>query len=446
MAMPEKPPALAAPSIGRASMRDNFAWMTVGNAVYAACQWGMVSVLARLGTPEIVGQYALGVAVSTPILMLAQLNLRTVLATDVHQEHHFLDYRDVRVLSLLAALLGVAILALFEHSAQDRMAVLLVALAQSVEWVADIYIGLFQRQERMQRIAVALSLHGVLSVVTLGAVVALTGQLAAGLLGVLIVRLLALFLYDATFATRGLLTPRKSGAQAPGSSWTKGFAIVKTALPLGVVLMIGSFSSNVPRYFIANLLGHHALGIFAGLASLTTAANLLVNALGQAATPRLAKFFQEGDRAGFGRMSAQVAGIGVLLGLCTVAGSAIAGRWILGLLFGPEYAAQASILLALAASSGAGFVASLLGYAITAGRRFKEQLPLQVASVAGASLACLLLVPGYGLLGAAAAIGIGFLVQIAGELWVLRSILEALSAPEFTPLLQDPAFEEGAAQ
>jgi O-antigen/teichoic acid export membrane protein len=212
------------------------------------------------------------------------------------------------------------------------------------------------------------------------------------------------------------------------------------------VLMIGSFSSNVPRYFIANLLGHHALGIFAGLASLTTAANLLVNALGQAATPRLAKFFQEGDRAGFGRMSAQVAGIGVLLGLCTVAGSAIAGRWILGLLFGPEYAAQASILLALAASSGAGFVASLLGYAITAGRRFKEQLPLQVASVAGASLACLLLVPGYGLLGAAAAIGIGFLVQIAGELWVLRSILEALRAPEFTPLLQDPAFEEGAAQ
>src|ERR1700733_14336813 len=238
-----------------ATMRGNFAWMTVGNAVYAACQWGMVSVLARLGSPEIVGQYALGVAVSTPILMLAQLNLRTVLATDVAGEHHFLDYRDVRVLSLLLALLVVVAAALFEHSAQDRLAVVLVALALAVDWVADIYIGLFQRHERMKRIAITLSLHGILSVVALGVVVAITGQLGAGLGAVVIVRLLALFLYDATIGTRGCIEPRK----APGENFlehsSKRLRIVKTALPLGVVLMISSFASNVPRYFIANLLG-----------------------------------------------------------------------------------------------------------------------------------------------------------------------------------------------
>src|SRR5580693_3459615 len=100
-------------------MRGNFAWMTLGYAVYAACQWAMVSVLARLATPEIVGQYALGVAVGTPILMLAQLNLRTVLATDVGCEHHFLEYRDIRVISLSAALLGITALGFLEHSAQD---------------------------------------------------------------------------------------------------------------------------------------------------------------------------------------------------------------------------------------------------------------------------------------------------------------------------------------
>jgi O-antigen/teichoic acid export membrane protein len=422
-----------------ASMRGNFAWMTIGNAVYAACQWGMVSVLARLGSPEIVGQYALGVAVSTPLLMLAQLNLRTVLATDVAGEHHFLDYRDVRVISMILALLGVGVLGLLEHSSQDRVAVVLVALAQSVEWIADIYIGLFQRNERMMRIAITLSLHGILSVGALAITVAVTGRLAAGLFAVLIVRLLALFLYDSTIATRGCLEPRKSDEKSYWQRSGQRLSIVKTALPLGVVLMISSFASNVPRYFIANMLGHHALGIFAGLASLTTAANLLVNALGQAVTPRLSKFYQEGDRAGFGRMSAQVAGIGVLLGLCTVAGSAIAGRWVLSLLFGQEYAAQSTILLALAAAAGAGFVASLLGYAITAGRRFNEQMPLQIASVAGTSLACLLLVPRLGLLGAAIAIGTGFVVQIIGELWVLRSILKDSRKPSYIALVEEPA-------
>jgi O-antigen/teichoic acid export membrane protein len=419
------------------SMTGNFAWMTMGNAVYAASQWGMVSVLAHLGSPEIVGQYALGVAVSTPILMLAQLNLRTVLATDVARNHHFLDYRDVRVMSLALALIAIVAMGLFEKASQDRIAVMLVAFAQSIEWIADIYIGLFQRHERMKRIAITLSLHGVLSVTALGVVVAMTGRLAAGLAAVLAVRLLALFLYDTTIATRGCLEPRAAGKQNFRQRSIERWRIVKTALPLGVVLMISSFSVNVPRYFIADLLGHHALGIFAGLASLTTAANLLVNALGQAATPRLAKFYQAGDRAAFGRMSAQVAGVGVLLGLCSVAGCAIAGRWALGLLFGKEYALQSGILLALAASSGAGYVASLLGYVITAGRRFKEQMPLQIAAVGGTSVACLLLVPRFGLLGAAIAIGVGFLVQIMGELWVLRSILQRPDKTVFAPLLEE---------
>jgi O-antigen/teichoic acid export membrane protein len=409
--------------------------MTLGYAVYAACQWAMVSVLARLATPEIVGQYALGVAVGTPILMLAQLNLRTVLATDVGCEHHFLEYRDIRVISLSAALLGITALGFLEHSAQDRIAVILVGLAQSIEWVADIYIGLFLRHEKMQRVAISLSMHGILSVTALAVVVAVTGQLVAGLLAVLIVRLLALFFYDATLASRGLLD--RLGAPLPGFRERSGkwLSITRTAFPLGVVLMIGSFTSNIPRYFIAHAMGSHALGLFSGVASLTTAANLLVNALGQAATPRLAKLHLAGDRTGFGRMSAQMAGVGLALGLCTVAGSILCGHWILGVLFGAEYAAQTGVLLALSAAAGVGFIASLLGYAITAGRRFNQQMPIQIVSIAGSSLACLTLIPRCGLLGAAIAIGLGFAIQIAGELWVLRSLLQSPRAVALHPHL-----------
>src|SRR5579875_2135561 len=97
------------------SVRGNFVWTSAGNAVYAASQWGMVSVLAKLGTPELVGQYALGVAVTTPILMLAQLNLRSVIATDVRREHQFRDYRDLRAASLLLALAAIAALSFTGH-------------------------------------------------------------------------------------------------------------------------------------------------------------------------------------------------------------------------------------------------------------------------------------------------------------------------------------------
>src|SRR5262245_17210531 len=51
------------------SLRRNFSWSFAGNAVYAGCQWGMLMVMAKLGSPEVVGQFALGLAVTGPITM-----------------------------------------------------------------------------------------------------------------------------------------------------------------------------------------------------------------------------------------------------------------------------------------------------------------------------------------------------------------------------------------
>jgi hypothetical protein len=74
----------------------NLVWTSAGTLVYAACNWAMLSAIAKLGTPEMVGQFALGLAVTAPVLMLAQMNLRAVLATDARGEHGFRDYRALR--------------------------------------------------------------------------------------------------------------------------------------------------------------------------------------------------------------------------------------------------------------------------------------------------------------------------------------------------------------
>ena len=55
----EKPPGQ-----GRLSLRWNFSWMFAANVVYAGCQWAILSVLARLGTPTMVGQFVLAEAVA----------------------------------------------------------------------------------------------------------------------------------------------------------------------------------------------------------------------------------------------------------------------------------------------------------------------------------------------------------------------------------------------
>src|ERR1700690_1751773 len=64
-------------------LTHNFAWTLVGNVVYAACQWTIVVVLAKLGNADMVGEFALALAVAFPITLLANLQLRSVFVTDL---------------------------------------------------------------------------------------------------------------------------------------------------------------------------------------------------------------------------------------------------------------------------------------------------------------------------------------------------------------------------
>ena len=88
----------------RLSLRSNFAWALAGNVGYAACQWGMIVVLARLGNSFLVGQFSLGLAIATPVLMFANLHLRAMQATDARRLYRFSEYRRLRIATTLAAM------------------------------------------------------------------------------------------------------------------------------------------------------------------------------------------------------------------------------------------------------------------------------------------------------------------------------------------------------
>jgi O-antigen/teichoic acid export membrane protein len=72
------------------------------------------------------------------------------------------------------------------------------------------------------------------------------------------------------------------------------------------------------------------------------------------------------------------------------------------------------------AASGALYLGSTMGVAVTAARCFLPQLPLFALSVVATTLSCYLLVPTMGMRGAAAAIFISSIIQSAGGALLLR--------------------------
>src|SRR5271156_4948572 len=119
--------------IGRISappLRVSFSWTLAGNVIYAVTQFGALSVLAKLGNPAVVGQYALALAITAPVFMFTNLQLRGVQATDARHEYQFSDYFTLRCLSTLAGTLTISVIAALSHyDRTTKLVILLITLA-----------------------------------------------------------------------------------------------------------------------------------------------------------------------------------------------------------------------------------------------------------------------------------------------------------------------------
>ena len=278
----------------RKSLRSGFVWTLAGNGLYAVSQWAMLSLAAKLGGRDMLGEYALAVALTAPVAMLLHMNLRAVLATDVAGERPFGDYLAVRfgISALgLAAMAGLALS--FGRSAEMVSVIFLTGLAQTSETLSDAYYGAMQRRDEMDRIALSMMARGLFSAGAFGAALWLSRSLVWAVAASAPVRLLVLTAYDRPAGSRG----EDSGWRR--TTWAGARGILRQAAPLGAVLMLVSLNTNLPRYVIENRMGVGELGAFAAVASFVTAGSTVVNSLGHAAMPKLARLANERRPADF---------------------------------------------------------------------------------------------------------------------------------------------------
>lgn len=410
------------------TMGRNFSWTFVGNVVYAACQWGMLVVLAKIGSPEMVGQFTLGFAVTAPVLMLTNLQLRSLQVTDAKHEYLFSDYLYLRLIATVLALVAIAGITFSAgYSWQTSLVILVVGLAKAVESVSDVFYGLLQQHERMDRIAVSMMIKGTLSLLLLCIGVYFSGSVLGGVVGLAIAWTLVLVSYDIQSGALILKSRETLPSEVSNSGkLAKLGKLVWLALPLGFVMMLISLNTNIPNYFIEQYLGERELGVFAAIAYLMVAGTIVVNALGEAGSSRLAKYYAAGNRIGFRTLLFKFVGIGMLLGGLGILVAVVTGRQILTLIYQPEYAEYADLFVWLMVAAAINFMSSFLGQAMTAARYFRVQLPLFALVTSTSAIACFWLLPTRGLQGAAMALIIAAIVRASMSWGVILHALNKL--------------------
>jgi O-antigen/teichoic acid export membrane protein len=376
------------------SMRRNAMWTFAGNVGYAACQWAVLVVLTKMASADDVGRFALGFAITAPVMIFASLLLRTIQATDASGQYAFGTYLGLRIMTTVLALGAIAAITLGSgYRGATFHLVAAIALAKAFETLSDCVFGLLQRHEDLRRVALSMLAKGVASVLAVALVLGLTRSILAAMLTMALTWGAVLVAYDLPAAARlASIRPTIVSRSVLQLAWL--------AFPMGIMAGLQSLTTNVPRYAIEASLGAAALGHFAAIAYLLVAAYQPVMALWIAVSARLATHFA-GDREAYRALAERTVAIAGGLGLATIAVAALAGERLLAHAYSAEYAVHANVLTWLAIAASFGYVASALGTAVTAARRFVEQSVIAALALAVAALASHLLVPRFGLVGAA---------------------------------------------
>jgi O-antigen/teichoic acid export membrane protein len=427
------------------SLRPNISWTFAGNVIYAACQWGMLVVMAKLGSPEMVGRFAFALAVTAPVLMLTNLQLRAVEATDVTGQFAFSDYLALRIVCTGLALAAIVAFAAYSHLPMLVAAVIVVvAVAKGAESISDAIYGLVQRNERMDLIASSMILKGVISLAAFALAITLTGKLVWGTIALAAAWCAVLGTYDFGLARRFAgNSPWTSGRPpfAPRFSASTLTQLARLSLPLGITATLGSLVLNVPRYFIEHYAGARALGFFAAVAYLMVAGNLITNAVAQSATPRLASRYASGDVRAFRALLLRLCGAVAIPGVVGILFAVLAGKLVLRLLYRSDYASYSEVFVLVMVAAAIYCVTAILANGMTAARIFKPQPALFAVVMLVSAAACFLWVPTHGLEGAAFAVVLAAATQLAGSLFVLLPVLRAPidSTHNIRTMVQRPA-------
>ena len=409
-------------------LRRNFAWSFVGTTVYSVVQWLLLVALAKLGSSHIVGEFALILAISAPVYLTVGLNLRVVRATDVRRIWTPKQYYTLRQLLNLVSLVVAMCLGLaLGLRGVSILAFLFVCLGKSVETTSLMLYGFFQLRERLDLVARSLLLRAFLGAGGFVTMLALTGELTPACAGMAAGWFVTWLIHDRlqeralqaseaeAMSNDGMMAVDSGGSATVGS-------LARKAVPLGVDAGVGSVATNLPRYAVYLSLGSSQLGVFATLAYAAQVVSMITGAMGDTVVGRLAKQAELGNVKSFSRLLLKLVAFGLAVTAVTSLAAWLLGAWAIRLVLGEEYVNQ-PVLILLMLGAGAITMQRSLARGLQAAHKYSSVLLVDTVIMIATLGIAIVLVPTFGMPGAAATLGLGFLAGVTLSMVLILRLL-----------------------
>ena len=343
-------------------------FMLLGNGFYAFAQWLQLSFISKLSDTNNLGFYTLALGIISPLFMFSSFQLRALLVTDVQNKFRVNDLFNFRLLMNLLSILIMFVLIFFVNNKHVIVLMMLISGQKILESFSELFNSKQQKLENMNVLAFSLFLKGFMLMSSVLVSLYFFNSLVLGLvLNIFILTLIILF-YDYSYY-------KKYNHENLFFSINKKSIknIFFRGLPLGIVLLIISLNANIAKYFLENFEGTNIQAVYSSLSYVLIIGVFVLDALGQAFIPRLSKYFFNNEFVLLKKLSFFFIFMSSLIGGIVYLGAYFFGEEILKILFNDYIATFHVFFSNYMLVSILVFVASSLGYILTAIGEFKIQ-------------------------------------------------------------------------
>lgn len=409
-------------SLGKGKTLRNLGSLSVGKLTADLAAFGLFVVISRQLGEEGVGQYSFAMALTGFLMVFADFGLE------------FLSTRELsrRPREELAAYMGrlIAVRAVQTLVTIGILVILCVALPYPRDFVIVIFvIGLFQILYKGVDgfVAVFVAKEEMFTAAVLSSSLRILSALSAALLilaGVHLQWSLVVFpIFTAVqIGVAYRMVDRRIGPITPGASFAEIASTMRDALPFAVSEFLRQLGTRMDVVLLGLLVGAGAAGIYNAAFRIIFMLVLFPYLAGMAIYPGISKLFKT-DPDQMREHYSRFLGVAVLVGIPASVGLALIADELIVLIFGAPFTASGLVLTILSILVAFAAVKFIMQMFLMAGELQGEMVRSQWISAVANLAALLLLVPEFGVIGAAIPVIASELLLIILYGWHLRTLV-----------------------
>lgn len=402
-------------------------WSLGGQIGYYGLQWMNMIILARLSGPEAVGLYTLGLAIANPIMAVASLMFRLVYATDQQNRWSIEEYDSVRWITLPIGVFAIAAVGFGLGYRELTLIVILIAASWKFsETLSDINYAVPHKRGDMRAIALSMVMRAAFSSFVLALVLYTSNRLDYALGAFALSWWVCYFVIDRRFMREA--EPKVGDATRVD--------LVRFAFPMALSGAVIYLTFSIPRIILDQYEDTATLGIFAAISHLLLVGVLAVNSIGAALTPRLSRYFSNGEMGSYFKEIAIGFSTATFVSLSFIGIAYFAGDLLITLIYGRAISGQGDLVFAMSLASLPMYIGSLIGFVPPAIQAFRFHLIVNIITVIGTTVAAFAFIPTIGAMGAV------YAVMIQGGLQLLNGLILFHRPPKKMQQQEDPSLHD----